>query len=127
MNWFRRHIHAGSHLALVALALQFVLALGHVHLPERIGHAGDVAATISQVAASVTSGDDHGPDHGHHHAAGDYCVLCAVATQAQAMLASAAPLLTPPAQVRAAIIAANYDSQAPPRRTGFRSRAPPLA
>ena len=31
MNWFRKHLKHGSRLALLALAIQFVLSFGHFH------------------------------------------------------------------------------------------------
>ena len=51
MNWFRSNIQHGSRLALLALALQFVLSFGHFHA-RRAGRAGHSIRTFAP------------PDHG---------------------------------------------------------------
>ncbi len=129
MAWFRRHIRTGTHLALIALALQFVLALGHVHLPERLSHASahaEMAVDAVGQALAAPAGDALPGDHHHHHSPADYCMLCAVATQAQAMLASTGLALPTPPLAAETVVTASYDSQAPPRAAAFNRRAPPL-
>ena len=83
MNWFRSNIKHGSRLALVALAIQFVLSFGHFH-----GFAAQ-AAPVIQSQAGLTQPSS--PDQDQQHPT-DPCAICAVMA-----LANAALFATPPA------------------------------
>ena len=54
MRWFRANKTFGSRLALFALAVQFVLAFGHIHHEDIFGPARPAAA----MAAAVPDGEE---------------------------------------------------------------------
>ncbi len=108
MGWFRRHIRLGSQLALLALALQFVLAFGHAH-PLRAqtvkatspSYMALVAAAIDAetgfVPADQPAPDDH--DQQNHRPPTDPCAICAVVAMAATALFSSSPILHLPEAV----------------------------
>ncbi len=124
MRWFRANKTFGSRLALLALAVQFVLAFGHIHRDDIYGPARAAAA----IAAPVPGGSQSLPgDHPAKHS-DDYCAICATMSLLGNSFVAAAPTLPLPAashaieqfdQVAAIFIA--------PRRAAFQSRAPPTA
>src|SRR5580704_14078545 len=120
MRWFRANRILGSRLALFALAVQFVLAFGHIHHDDIYGSARPAAA----MAAAVPDGSQPLPaKHGD-----DYCAICATISLLGNSFVAAAPALPLPSashaieQVdRVAIIVIAQ------RRAAFQSRAPPVA
>jgi hypothetical protein len=84
MKWFRDNVTFGARLALLALAVQFVLSWGHTHV-----HAAP-AGQVTSISAPVT---DQGP---HQHALGEPCEICAVMAMASTALFSEPPILKLP-------------------------------
>jgi hypothetical protein len=109
--------------ALLALALQFVLAFGHAHVP--IGGNANAAVSAGQ-PVGFSALPNHEPDDGDH--AGGFCDICATIT----LLGHGWAALPPAPPERQGSHAGPPPHRAaptpPPRRAaGFRSRAPPLA
>ena len=88
MKWLRSNIKHGSRLALVALAIQFVLSFGHFH-----GIAAQAAPAIKQISqqAPFNRDSDQQP--------ADPCAICAVMALANAVLFAAPPVLLLPQAV----------------------------
>jgi hypothetical protein len=116
MGWFRTQIRHGSRLALLALALQFVLAFGHFH-----GVAAP--AQLSFVAASA-----NGPAQPLESDAADGCAICAVVAMASTALVAAPPMLALPVRTAlpAPLPAAVFVTCDAPW-SAFNARAPPLS
>ena len=122
MRWFRTNRRFAGTLALFALALQFTLAFGHVHLRDFAGVPG---VAIAQTQAATA---DPARDHNTGHAADDYCLICATTNLAGTLalpdlVALELPVLTTEASY-------GQFCAAPCGRIDhalFRARAPPLA
>lgn len=124
MRWLRYDGRFGTWLALFALAIQFAVSFGHVHLegiarsdPARFASAAVGHASQSLVAPQPgTSGED------------DYCPICASVYLTAHSFVPAAPVLPVPAVSN---LVEHFKHNAPdfavPRRLAFQSRAPPLA
>ncbi len=122
MRWFRTNRRFAGTLALFALALQFTLAFGHIHLRDFAGVPG-VAVAQAQATTSDPA-DDYNPGH----SADDYCLICATANLAGTLVL--------PSQVALVLAISSTDTSyghfcaAPCGRMDhalFRARAPPLA
>jgi hypothetical protein len=120
MRWFRANKTFCSRLALFALAVQFVLAFGHIHHEDIYGSARPAAA----IAAAVPDGSQ--PLPAKH--SDDYCAICATMSLLGNSFVAAAPTLPLPAPSQA-IEQVDRDAIIfiAPRRAAFQSRAPPLA
>ena len=122
MLWFRKHRRHGSWLAFVALAINFALAFGHVHAPDRA--VGSERQVIADSSPGTGQSEEHPADH---HA--DY--LCPICVAAGAMANAIAP--TPPSpSVKFACSKINhiidYGHLVPrPTHTAFLSRGPPTS
>ncbi len=92
MKWFRSNIKQGSRLALLALAIQFVLSFGHFH---GVAHA---APAIPSAASLTAHRSPHkpAPDQDSDRHANDACAICAVIAMANAVLFATPPLLRSP-------------------------------
>lgn len=121
MRWFRKNVQLGSRLALLALAIQFVLSFSHVHL--------DGLARAQAFPAYATAFGDDGRDAPQAPAANHdpFCAVCASIQLAGSLICADAPVLDLPAlsfvkpeTLRARPVAATPCSQ-------FNARAPPLA
>ena len=124
MRWFRANKTFGSRLALLALAVQFVLAFGHIHRDDIFGPAHAAAA----IAAPVSDGSQSLPgDHPSKHG-DDYCAICATMSLLGNSFVAIAPSLPLPVASHAI---EQFDRVAAifiaPRRAAFQSRAPPAA
>ncbi|MGB8549829.1 MAG: hypothetical protein WCD82_16760 [Xanthobacteraceae bacterium] len=122
MRWFRTNRRFAGTLALFALALQFTLAFGHIHLRDFAGVPG-VAVAQTQTTATDPAGD-----HKTRHSADDYCLICATTNLAGTLVLPDLVALELPAIT----IDASYGQfcAAPCGRIDyalFRARAPPLA
>jgi hypothetical protein len=124
MRWFRANKTFCSRLALLALAVQFVLAFGHIHHDDIYGPARPAAA----IAAAVPDGSlplpaDQPAKHGD-----DYCAICATISMLGNSFVAAAPTLPLPAAAHAIeqldLVVAVFIA---PSRAAFQSRAPPTA
>ena len=118
MKWFRTHIHNGSRLALLALAIQLVLSFGHFH--------SDTARAAGSTVESVQLADGSGQAPDQHPA--DSCAICAVMAQAATAMAATPPVLPLP-QVAGFhyIIAPVALIHVAARDVAFQPRAPPLS
>lgn len=83
MDWMRTHIRLGTRLALIALALHFVVAFGHFH--QIVTQSAVLTLTAADPAApdSDPATDDNA----------DTCTICAVMAMADAMLGASPPSL----------------------------------
>ena len=124
MRWFRANKTFGSRLALFALAVQFVLAFGHIHHEDIYRSARPAAA----MAAAVPDGGQPLPANHPAKHSDDYCAICAAVSLLGNSFAAAAPSLPVPAASHAIEpfdrVAAIFIA---PRRAAFQSRAPPAA
>jgi hypothetical protein len=123
MRWVRDYRRFGGWLALAALALQFVVSFGHVHL-DALRHGGSPLA----IAAADGRGSQPTPTPHRGSDADDYCAICAVIHLAANSFIPQAPQL--PLPVGEARIEQRFTAvfAAPePPRVAFRSRAPPLS
>lgn len=132
MQWFRRHIKAGSRLALFALALQFVLSFGHFHVDAAqavpsiqasvdVAHTGDTGASIPSDREPPASRDNH-------QSSDEPCAICAVVSMANQIAFGATAALPLPDAVELPLLPPGVELARPGARwTSFRSRAPPLS
>jgi hypothetical protein len=103
MRWFRSHRFEVASLALFALACQFVLGFGHVHLDRLAGNSSNwaiaaaagkaVAAPVGKVSSAdlPTSPRQKSPSGLGH----DFCAICANISLAGALFVPDAPTLLP--------------------------------
>jgi hypothetical protein len=124
MRWFRANKILGGRLALFALAVQFVLAFGHIHRDDIYGSARPAAA----IAAALPDGSQPLPANHPAKHGDDYCAICATVSLLGNSFAAAAPSLPLPSTSHAI---EQLDRVAvifvAPRRAAFQSRAPPVA
>jgi hypothetical protein len=124
MRWFRANRILGSRLALLALAVQFIVAFGHVHRDDIYGFTRAAAA----IAAPVPGGSQPLPGDQPTKHGDDYCAICATVSLLGNSFAAAAPSLPLPTASHAI---EQFDRVAAifiaPRRAAFQSRAPPVA
>jgi len=124
MHWFRSNRVFGARLALIALALQFVLAFGHVHLALQAQPAAD--QTLSSTSAG--SGGSDKSDHKSNGSAELDCPVCALIHLSTAATPSVAPVLPLPAAAQFATLTPQaYASPTTAPRIGHQARAPPAA
>ena len=122
MRWFRNHIGHGSWLALIALAINFALAFGHVHALD----GGESAHPLVLALGAGDSGQSQ--DHPANHPDDYLCPICmAVAIMGNALAS------TPPAALPIELAEVRIDRPvdhmlSAPRspRASFQSRAPPI-
>ena len=139
MKWFRSNIKHGSRLALLALAIQFVLSFGHFH-----GVAAQAATAIqssqTQPPASYADGllapdalsqagqqrpaSDRDSD-GHPN---DVCSICAVMALANAVLFATPPVLLLPKAIEFLYLTTDAKFvHLNSARIAFQPRAPPIS
>ena len=139
MKWFRSNIKHGSRLALLALAIQFVLSFGHSH-----GVAAQAASAIQsgqiQSKSSYTSdllapdavsrADRQQPasDRDSDRHPNDTCAICAVMALANAVLFSTPPVLLLPQAVEFLHLTTDAEFvHLNSARIAFQPRAPPIS
>jgi hypothetical protein len=138
MNWFRSNIKHGSRLALLALAVQFVLSFGHFHAIAaqaapaiQAGAAqSDVAYTGNLPALDVISKSTQQPasDHDSDQHPNDVCAICAVVAMANAALFAAPPALPLPQALEFRYLTTDAGFVDPDSaRVAFQPRAPPAS
>ena len=122
MGWFRNNLRMGSHLALLALAIQFVLSFSHVHLNGTL--------QSQEYTASIALADDAGgtPPKSPIAPHDPICTVCTSLQLAGSLVCPAAPALelpqqfdVAPAQSPGASLLAALPHQP------FNARAPPSA
>lgn len=124
MRWFRKHIGQSSWLALLALAINFTLAFGHVHAIDGTGSE----RTYSLIAAAAAADGGQGQNHPADNHADYLCPICMAATAMGSALAPTPPAL--PVEFAVATIDRPIDHftfafEAP--RAAFQSRGPPIS
>jgi hypothetical protein len=139
MKWFRSNIKHGSRLALLALAVQFVLSFGHFH-----GRAAQAAPAIQSGltqsapsyayglpaanAAGLSTQQPSPANHDSDQQPGDGCAICAVIALANAILFATPPLLLLPQAVE--FLYQTTDAEfihLNSTRVAFQPRAPPIS
>jgi hypothetical protein len=117
MNWFRSNIRHGSRLALLALAIQFVLSFGHFH-----GLVARAAPAIQQTSQQAPSNQDSDQQPA------DPCAICAVMALANAALFATPPVLLLPQAVEFLYLTTDAEFvHLDHSRVAFQPRAPPAA
>lgn len=134
MKWFRSNIRQGARLALLALAIQFVLAFGHFHgiaaeaapaMPSSASQATAPAAPEALSRSNRLPGSDRNSDRQHP---GDACAICAVIAMANAVLFATPPVLRLPQAVE--FLYRTTDAEfvhLKSARVAFQPRAPPAS
>ncbi|HEU4805234.1 MAG TPA: DUF2946 family protein [Nitrobacter sp.] len=142
MKWFRSNIKHGSRLALLALAIQFVLSFGHHHgaaafaAPAASMQAGGAdgiqTKTLAtkdavRVSAKASATSPAAPASGHDQDS-DTCAVCAVMALASTALFTEPPVLLLPEACHFLhlVIEAEFD-HLESRRVVFQPRAPPAS
>lgn len=128
MRWFRSHIRFGSRLALVALAIQFVLTFSHIDLGGwRPDGAGTTLATLAD-GVGATAPHKGQPVDKSDRTADQACPICALIQLAATSSPAAAPTLTAPILVGLGRLETpEMPALAAPPSILFRARAPPIA
>lgn len=122
MGWITRHKRYGIVLALIAVALQIVLAFDHVHLPGLVKNSHSAAIT-QRVAKSQTLPQAPAPIDDDR-----FCAICASIFLASTALTAPQQQLPLPASFQRVEHSLNANSVLAERpRLAFRSRAPPVA
>jgi hypothetical protein len=124
MHWFRHHIIHSASLALIALAINFALSFGHIHLDGLPG--GKVMAGV--LVSALTHQDD-GQTNKHHQAdPDDFCPICMAGAALGTGIAASPPVLI--VQFAEAAIERPFEavvSVLQSHRTAFQSRGPPIS
>lgn len=122
MGWFRANRRGSGLVALLALAIQFAVAFGHIHIKSGPSPFGTTAAH----AAITLDGDAAGPVGKDHPAADVFCDICARLNLAAVGDAAVAPVLAAPASFVLAPVQAPDDLALLEQRFRLaQSRAPP--
>ena len=129
MRWLRLRLRSGSWLALLALAIQFGLSFGHVHLSgrQRSAPAPFVLQWIVQPAGAAPYAPAD-PAQDKPGLAGDFCAVCSVMQAASSAVAPAAPVLPLPDAASQISLDPRFDpALATSPHLLFQARAPPHA
>jgi hypothetical protein len=144
MKWFRSNIKHGSRLALLALAIQFVLAFGHHHGAAAIAapvpvqaHATTASAFAGkQPAVPVATKDSAAKTLAakpakpaqNHHSDSDNCAICGLIALAGTVLFTEPPVLLLPEAYHFLYLTTDAEfNHLESRRSVFQSRAPPVS
>ena len=123
MHWFRSNLRLGSGLALVALTVQIVLSLVHVHLDSSRIAPGPIAGQSAEAPAA-----SRGPTHHPNGPADDYCPICALIQLAGMSGPSVPPEVKLPEIADWVNLEPGLDFTLPALPVqNFRARAPPVA
>jgi Protein of unknown function (DUF2946) len=139
MKWFRSNIKHGSRLALLALAVQFVLAFGHYHggfanaavsIQSGVGQAEQSHADRFRPTDTIvrTAPERQPADRDSDREPGDICAICAVVALTNTVLLTMPPLLLLPQAVEFLYLTTEagfvHRNSA---RAAFQPRAPPIS
>jgi hypothetical protein len=140
VKWFRSNIKHGTQLALLALAVQFVMGFGHFHgviaqaAPAiKSGPAQSGASATDRIAATEALGKSAQPqqpasDRDPDQQPGDYCAICAVIAMASTVLFATPPLLLLPQAVEFLYLTADAEFvHLNSAQVAFQPRAPPVS
>ena len=121
MRWIRSNIRGLARVALFALAVQFAVTFGHVHLD---GAGSAQAAAIDQSAAPAAAAK--GKAHKSQGATDFDCPICALIQMASTSAPSVAPLLPMPALLGGLMLKTPDTSGSASSPTlAFQARGPP--
>jgi thiamine pyrophosphokinase len=127
MRWFRSNRKTGGRLALFALAVQFVVAFGHIHPQDIYGSLDSVASSTLRALTARENVQSLSTDQATKQS-DDFCAICAAVSLLNNSFAAEAPHLVLPVASRTVLkpdrVAAIFVE---PRRASFQSRAPPTA
>jgi hypothetical protein len=126
MEWVRRFVRTGASVALFALALQFVVSFGHVHLPGvPLSAPASAETSVTQAASGDGGTPSKSPDR---PGADDFCSLCASIVLAGSLLQPVATALIVPTG-RSCILVSDHaaDVVVSDASYFFNARAPPEA
>ena len=119
MNWVRTRLRLGSCIALLALAFQFAVSFGHVHLDALV----DGSSSMVTAAVGAAPAGDHRSDVADH-----YCPICALIHLAETMAPAQPPIMPMPVMfVRLRPDATVKFGFTSPPPSFFPARAPPVA
>ena len=135
MKWFRSNIKQGSRLALLALAVQFVLAFGHFHpvaaqaAPAfQSGPAQTESSHRDLAAPDAVGQSDQQPVSDHDQQPSDACAICAVMALANAVLFASPPVLLLPQAVEFLYLTTDAEFvHLDHASVAFQPRAPPAS
>ena len=136
MTWIRSNIKCVSRIALLALAMQFVLSFGHFHaiasattsVPEfgsalsKFSFAGSLTAQVADTRSArqpASKNDKH---------SGDVCAICAIMAMANAILFATPPALPLPQIIEFSRLTAEREfARLASASIAFQPRAPPIS
>jgi hypothetical protein len=139
MKWFRSNIKHGSRLALLALAIQFVLSFGHFHgvaaqaapaikagqTQSNPTYTGDL---LAPGAISQADRQQPGSDRDSDGQPNDVCSICAVMALANAVLFATPPVLLLPQAIEFLYLTTDAEFvHLNSARIAFQPRAPPIS
>jgi hypothetical protein len=139
MKWFRSNVQHGTRLALLALAVQFVLSFGHFHaIAARAMPALQTGTTQFDIsfagrlpapdAVNKSAPQQPASNHDSDQQPDDFCAICAVVAMANAALSAAPPALLLPHAVEFVYLTTDAESvHRNSVRVAFQPRAPPAA
>lgn len=146
VKWFRSNIKHGSRLALLALAIQFVLSFGHHHgaaAAPAISAQANNASVLTRDPAATRPAASVDPQHAvltnpaqafgatpagptGHDQDGDRCAVCAIMALAGTMLFTGPPVLLLPDACQFLQLATEAEfNHLESRPIAFQPRAPP--
>lgn len=122
MKWFRTNIRHGSRLALLALAVQFVLTFGHVHAVD----ARIADTPLSIATETIATSTEQQPGVPDTNPAADQCPICAVMVLAGTVLLATPPVLLLPDAIELLYLTTDAEFvHLNSARVAFQPRAPP--
>lgn len=125
MRWIRSNVRFGAWCALVALAIQFVLLFGHVHLAVGTATAPQWALAASAPDLGTANPLSNPEPNGQ---AGDFCAICALIQLAGTVTPATAPALELPVAFSPMPFAVRADGGvAAAAPLSFQARGPPIA
>jgi hypothetical protein len=134
MKWFRSNIRHGARLALVALAIQFVMAFGHFHgiaaeaAPATPSAASMATGPAAPEAVSRSTGPARSERDTDRQKSDDACAVCAVIAMANAVLFATPPVLRLPQAVEFLYLTTDAEFvHLKSARVAFQPRAPPAS
>jgi hypothetical protein len=142
MKWFRSNIKHGSRLALLALAIQFVLSFGHHHdgaafaapaiqaSQASLASAQNLAATelAAQNKAVQAAAVNPAKPTPHHDRSSDPCAICALMALAGTVLFTEPPVLRLPEAYHFLYLTTDAEfNHLESQRIVFQPRAPPVS